>query len=99
MNVLKQIDDIVIRYNLDCNMTLKEVKSKILETSYICPKCKGKGQIYIEDGFGDGRTGDYYINCDLCNGEGRTKEEYKEKKVTVGYIKEIEENRIKSKTI
>lgn len=71
---------------LDNSLTVKEIKDIIKrEYPYICPKCKGKGKIYVPDCFGDGRTGNYYIPCKLCNGYGRTKEEKKPIYKIIGY--------------
>lgn len=74
--------------------TLKEALEKEQgDYIYVCPKCAGKGIIkekkYIDRG--------YYneeiigkIKCDLCNGIGYTREEYKikYKKIIDRYYKE-----------
>ncbi len=69
--------------------TVGEIKDKIKsEYPYECPKCKGKGQVYIEDCFGDGRTGNYWIKCNICNGYGRTHNLYTPKYVIDRYVEE-----------
>lgn len=89
MNLIQEIRQAVQEYDLDWDMSLKDFNTKIVQSTFVCPKCKGKGEIYIEDCFGDSRTGNYFIKCDLCNGQGRTKEKYKEITQIVGYEKEI----------
>lgn len=40
----------------DENITIKELKEFIKKKyPYVCPKCEGKGKIWIPDEFGDGR--------------------------------------------
>lgn len=72
----------------DKNMTIGDLINQILEEyPYICPKCKGRGQVYKEDENYD--VGGYhfqgYIECDICQGYGRTKKEMKPKYKLIGY--------------
>ena len=70
----------------DVNITIKELKEFIKKKyPYTCPKCKGKGKVWIPDEFGDGRTGNYFTECDICNGYGRTEKEMKPKYQVIGY--------------
>lgn len=61
---------------------------------YKCPKCNGKGKITIEyNGYPKGLpdSGFVYeaafkdIECDICKGEGYTREEYKPKYIQDGF--------------
>lgn len=84
--------------------TLNEVLHKVMQSSeyrflpYECPKCHGQG--YLVKEYNSYPTGlpdsgcvyepayDYSV-CELCNGKGYTKEEYKPKTETkiIGYEK------------
>lgn len=46
MNSLKILRDIVNENNLEWHNTLEQAFKKIAESTYSCPKCKGKGKIY-----------------------------------------------------
>lgn len=61
---------------------------------YKCPKCNGKGKITVEyNGYPKGLpdSGWVYeaafkdIECDICEGEGYTREEYKPKYIQDGF--------------
>lgn len=63
-------------------MTVGEIIEQFKnEYPYICPKCKGKGKIWYEAeenyAMGGFHNESRHIKCDLCNGHGRTKKEYK----------------------
>lgn len=72
----------------DENMTIKELK-EIINRAYpfICPKCKGKGLIYKEDTNYDvgGSHVSGWIECDICQGYGRTQKQKKPICKIIGY--------------
>ena len=75
--------------------TLKQVLLTISDgRKYKCPKCEGKGKITVEyNGYPKGLpdSGFVYeaafkdIECDICKGEGYTREEYKPKYIQDGF--------------
>lgn len=75
--------------------TLKQVLSIVSGgRKYKCPKCDGKGKITVEyNGYQKGLpdSGFVYeaafkdIECDICKGEGYTREEYKPKYIQDGF--------------
>ena len=80
------LKELVNDYNLDWDMTLREANTKILQSTYVCPKCKGKGAILVPGVMG--YTHDSWETCDLCEGKGRTKEKYVAVPVKYEYHKE-----------
>jgi len=77
------------------NATLKQVLSIVSGgRKYKCPKCDGKGKITVEyNGYSKGlpdsgfvyEAAFKYIECDICKGEGYTREEYKPRYVQDGF--------------
>lgn len=87
--MIKKVSDL---REYDRNMTVGEIIKQFKEERpYICPKCKGRGEIWHkkEEDYGWARFYDEgrYIECDICNGHGRTKEEYKPQYELIGYEK------------
>lgn len=70
------------------NTTLKQVLITMQgDKYYMCPKCKGKGEVeHLIRGI-HGYTNDKitFIKCDLCNGDGYTRKQYKPKMVQDGW--------------
>lgn len=76
----------------DRNMTIGELITKLKEDRpYVCPKCKGKGEIWIEEqenyAMGGSHPKSHWSECDICNGYGRTKNEIKPIYKLAGYEK------------
>jgi hypothetical protein len=77
------------------NTTLKQVLLIASDgRKFKCPKCDGKGKITVEyNGYPRGLpdSGFVYeaafkdIECDICKGEGYTREEYKPKYIQDGF--------------
>lgn len=77
------------------NATLGDIFDKVANGRiYKCPKCKGKGTITIEyNAYPKGLPDSGFAyepayreeECDLCNGQGYTKEEYIPKMVQDGW--------------
>lgn len=77
------------------NTTLKQVLLIVSGgRKHKCPKCNGKGKITVEyNGYPKGLpdSGFVYeaafkdIECDICKGEGYTREEYKPKYIQDGF--------------
>lgn len=69
----------------DRNMTVGEIIDQFKKDyPYVCPKCKGRGEVWIED-FEGYYDVSHYIECNICKGHGRTKKEYKPKYELIGY--------------
>jgi len=70
------------------DVKLSEIIKRVLKNRpYVCPKCSGSGKVHkYEDEWSpyDMRivgTKDIILECDLCDGTGRTVQEYVPKKV------------------
>lgn len=65
----------------DRNMTVGEIIDQFKkERPYVCPKCDGSGMMWKEAKTNYDLAGCHeeskYVECDICEGHGRTKKKY-----------------------